>query len=249
VITVAAGGAADNVPPVVLADGDCDGVDDSVENDPANNFGDGNGDTIQDDVQPWVASLLDIVGNYLTVQANTSSHNLENVRVTDGQQLFLWRANPAPLGSTNFPNGFVDFAISNVARGGTAEIKIILPAGYSADRFFLLGPEPEINRPAEHWFNFTHDTLVNDGTVLISGNELTLRFVDGGRGDRDRAPNGVIYIVGAPGEAFALNVPGGGGGGCTLSGFERQPRVAGAWWVLLGLLLVLWGRGRCRSRQ
>jgi cyclophilin family peptidyl-prolyl cis-trans isomerase len=241
VITVAPGGGASNVAPAVLADGDCDGVGDNVENDPANNNGDGNNDNNPDDMQSGVASLPDINGNYLTVEAITPQVNVENVRQSDGQ-IFFGRASVIPLNGLNLPSGFMDFAVSNVVPGGAEEIKIILPAAVTADRFYLLGPDA--GDQSEHWYNFIFDAASGSGTV-VNGNEVTLHFVDGGRGDRDRAANGVIYIIGVPAEVIAASTTG-SGGGCSLSGVARSPRQAGAWWLLLGLFAtrVYWRRQR-----
>ena len=140
VLTVAPGGGSNDVAPAVLADGDCDGVDDNAENDPAKNVCDGNSDCNPDDMQSGAASLPEINGNYLTVEAMTPQVTVESAGHTDGQ-IFFGRTSVIPLNGLDLPSGFMDFAVSNVVPGGAVEIKIILPAAVTADRCYPLGPD------------------------------------------------------------------------------------------------------------
>jgi cyclophilin family peptidyl-prolyl cis-trans isomerase len=241
VVTVAPGGAASSVAPVVLSDSDCDGASDSVENAPANANGDGNGDAVPDSTQSGVASLTDINGRYVTIEAMTSSLNIERVTPSNGQSLFLANSNVAALAGLNLPAGFLEFGISNVVPGGAARIKIKLPSGSAIGKFIVLGPDT--GNPAWHWYDFTPDAASGTGAAA-SLNEVTLDLVDGGRGDADRVVNGVINVNGAPAEVFATTT--GGGGGCALTEGDGTSRKAGAWLLLLLLCAVFALQRGCR---
>jgi len=89
-------------------------------------------------MQSGVAALPGINGNYLTVAALTLQVNVGHIRQTDGQ-IFFGRASVIPLDGLDLPSGFMDFAVSNVAPGGTVEIRLVLPAAVTADRFHLPG--------------------------------------------------------------------------------------------------------------
>ncbi len=233
VIEVAPGGPASSVAAASLADSDCDGVNDSVESDPLNNAGDGNGDGTQDDVQTNVASLPDGNGDYLTLETVNPELELGGVHESNGNRLFV-RASPVPLSNFNFPSGFLEFSVSNVIPGGSADVMLTLPVATPADRLFALGPDT--GSLAEHWYEFTDDAATGTG-MQQSMNTMTLHLVDGGRGDRDRRKNGIIYFAAAP----AVQIPnsnaggGGGGGGCSLATGAVTCRKAGAWWLLLVL--------------
>jgi hypothetical protein len=208
-------------------------VNDSVESDPLNNAGDGNGDGTQDDVQTNVASLPDGNGDYLTLETVNPELELGGVHESNGNRLFV-RASPVPLSNFNFPSGFLEFSVSNVIPGGSADVMLTLPVATPADRLFALGPDT--GSLAEHWYEFTDDAATGTG-MQQSMNTMTLHLVDGGRGDRDRRKNGIIYFAAAP----AVQIPnsnaggGGGGGGCSLATGAVTCRKAGAWWLLLVL--------------
>ena len=234
VIQVAPGGAGTSVAPAVLTDGDCDGPDDSVESDPLNNSGDGNGDSIQDDIESYVASMPDVNGDYISLETDPAM-NLGNVHESDRTRLFS-RASSAPLVSFNFPSGFIEFSVSNVVPGGAADVRLILPVGTPADHLYTLGPDT--GNLTEHWYDFSYDGATGTG-MEINGNIMTLHLVDGGRGDRDRSSNGTIYMAVAPAVAIATS-SGSSGGGCTLSPGAGNSRKAGAWLLMLMLGSCWW---------
>ena len=77
----------------------------------------------------------------------------------------------------------------------------------SLNTYYKYGP-PLPGNPVD-WYEF-----LDDGTTgaTISNNEVTLKFVDGDRGD-DTAPDGAIVDQGGPATVTAAASGGGGGGG------------------------------------
>ncbi len=136
----------------------------------------------------------------------------------------LWRWHPHLLPGTpginglagfNFKNGFFSALLGNIVPGGSAQVTLKLPLGDTADTYFMYGPEPGNATP--HWYSFMFDAASGTGAV-INGNEITLHFVDGKRGDADLdATNGVIADPGGP--AVRISVPAAPGGG----GWWLQP--------------------------
>ncbi len=94
---------------------------------------------------------------------------------------------------------------------------------------------------------------MDDGTTgaVINANEITLKFVDGDRGDDDLDnTNGTIVDAGGPGSPPASSAAGGGGGGggggcfiaTTSSGLPNITSVP----VIIGLfiMVLLFATGR-----
>ena len=172
------------------ANSDGDGVDSATE-DAAPNNGDGNGDGIPDSQQDNVVSLPNVNGDFVTV-ASPSGTTLANV--TSG-------ANPSPADApagVDFPAGFIAFEVGNLPAGGAVDVDIIveLPPGVTIDTYWKFGPEPAA--PMPHWYEFLFDGTTG---ATIDGHVVTLRLVDGLRGDNDLTVNGVIVEPGAPGLA------------------------------------------------
>ena len=71
---------------------------------------------------------------------------------------------------------------------------IYLPAGANPTTYYKYGPEP--GNPTDHWYEFLYNGQTG---AVISGNIITLHFVDGQRGDDDLTANGIIADQGAPG--------------------------------------------------
>lgn len=238
-IRVAPGGPGTVTVPSVLADGDCDGVPDTEEDGAANG---GNGsDAIPDKVQTHVASLPNIKGDYVSVEAAATSLNLQHVTNSLGTSLFTG-TNSAPLAGYNIAQGFFQFGVSNVNVGGTADVRLVLNPATGADAFFILSAEP--GNLLDHWYDFTFDAASNTG-YAVNGNEVLLHLVDGGRGDADHSANGVIIVTGGAGELLAASSS---GGGCSILSGTSSVHRAGAWWLLAGFLCVLqfYRRRPCR---
>ncbi|HAM49766.1 MAG TPA: hypothetical protein DCP92_03390, partial [Nitrospiraceae bacterium] len=168
-------------------DTDGDGVPDVEEWGPQGNDPtyDGNGDGIPDYLQNSVASFHTF-GNigYITLYS-PDGHPLQNVT-----------AKQVPAGApagTELPYQFVSFAMNNVSPGSSTTAVIILPEGTSVNNYYKYGPTPD--NPTPHWYSFMFDGQTG---AVISGNIITLHFVDGLRGDDDLTANGQIVDQGGP---------------------------------------------------
>jgi hypothetical protein len=167
---------------------DSDGIDDTTENNAPNN-GDGNNDGIPDNQQSHVASLPDAVGRgyYLTLAAP------ENLALRNVQAI----ANPAPHSAPSgvfFPQAFVEFEVENISIGGAVSITLTLHRGDTPAGYWKYGVTSDNSTP--HWYTFNYDGVTG---AVISGNQVTLHFVDGQRGDNDLTVNGRIFDPGGAG--------------------------------------------------
>ena len=222
------------------AAGDADGIPDEVEDNAPNN-GDGNGDGIADSTQSHVASLLDVRNSYLTVETDPL-YILRSLVITDGTD-FLFQADPPSLlNGLNFVYGFLSLQVANVDIGGNADVKLILPKDETPKKFFKYGPTPD--NPVDHLYEFTFD---GETGAEFNGNEITLHFVDGKRGDSDLTANGVITDPGTPALRAGNSGSGGGGGGCSLRNEGPLIGQAGAWWLLLGICCLYAGWRSART--
>lgn len=227
-IIKAAPGGATRVP------GDTDGIPDSEE-DGGPNGGDGNNDGLPDSTQDNVASFMDFNGVYLTVAALPATIALDSVTTERGDTIFRDNLTPDMAG-LNFLHGLVSFNLTNVAPGGAATVDLILPATESPVRYYKFGPTP--GNATDEFYSFTFDQASGTG-AQISGNVITLNYVDGQRGDADLTADGIITDPGAPAVASAVETAS-SGGGCTLyRNSDVTPARAGAWWLLLGFLAVM----------
>ena len=175
---------------------DADGVDAATE-DGAPNNGDGNNDGTPDSEQANVTSLPNATGVYLTI-VTPDGTTLADVSISENPD----PAN-APAG-VEFPLGFINFTINGVTVGGTAAVTLIadLPAGESLDSYWKFGPEA--GAPDPHYYEF-----LTEGTTgaTVSGNTVTMNFVDGMRGDSDLSANGIIVDPGAPARTVDTTEP------------------------------------------
>jgi hypothetical protein len=91
-----------------------------------------------------------------------------------------------------------------------------LPAGAGPETYYKYGPTPV--DPADHWYEFIND---NETGAQINGNQITLYFADGKRGDDLPIADGRIVDLGAPAFETAASNPSSGssGGGCFLGAF------------------------------
>lgn len=143
--------------------------------------GDGNKDGVADSLQATVASVrLASTGDFVTIDAGDL--DLSDVQAVDASGIH-------PEGM-NLPYGLFSFTLTDLAPGGAATVRMLLPVGAHPAGYFKVDP----NSGAFSRFEF-------DGTTgaAIAGNIVTLHFVDGGRGDADGQANGVIVDPGGPG--------------------------------------------------
>ena len=211
----------------VIIDTDNDGQPDGEEKGPDGNDPnyDGNDDGTADSLQDHVVSFHTYDDqNYVTLESPVGT-SISNCRAAD---------NPS---STNAPSdvefsyGFFEFTITGVGNGGATTVIMYFPAGTTFDTYYKFGPTP--NNGTNHWYEFLYD---GETGAEISGNVITLHFVDGMRGDDDLTANGIIVDDGAPavvaatgGGTTVASDGGGGGGGCFIAtaayGSLMEPHV------------------------
>lgn len=166
--------------------GDLDGVTAAVES-AAPNGGDGDNDGIPDTQQDNVASLPNAADQQYVTVVSAAGTSLAGVQAS---------TNPAPVpppAGVSFPAGFLEFAVVGAAPGSASTVTLILPAGMTTNTYYKFGPTAADVTP--HWYEFLYDGTTG---AEISGNLVTLHFVDGGRGDDDLTANGIIVDPGAP---------------------------------------------------
>jgi hypothetical protein len=146
---------------------------------------DGNSDGTPDDEQPNVESVYSATGNYITLAA-PDGVTLQDLQVADPP------VDP-PLGA-DLPQGTISFAADGVSVGGSFTVTLIVQSGTTADGYWKYGPTP--SDPSDHWYEFAYDGTTG---AQVSGNIITLHFVDGGRGDSDLVANGSITDPGGTG--------------------------------------------------
>ncbi|MDY6986961.1 MAG: choice-of-anchor U domain-containing protein, partial [Thermodesulfobacteriota bacterium] len=177
------------------ADWDGDGVPDLEEQGPNGddpNY-DGNADGTPDWEQDYVASMHTYSGQYYVTLESPSTTRLEAVTVS---------GNPEP-GSTpeglSFPYDFFGFWVNNVGVGGSTDVNLHLPTAIQIDTYYKFGPTS--SNPNPQWYEFLYDQQTETGAE-INGNDVTLHFVDGERGDDDDPDDnegeGVILDMGGP---------------------------------------------------
>jgi hypothetical protein len=179
---------------------------------------DGNGDGVPDRSQDCVQSLHGFENSgYLTLAA-PEGQVLGGIRV-EGHPASEEAAPSEP----NFPYGFFSFSVHGVTPGSSTTVSLFLPAGSSPSGYYKYGPTPTNTTP--HWYEFMYDNETGTGAV-ISGNTITLHFVDGLRGDDDLdATNGIVVDLGAPVGSTVTPQKveaGGGGGGCFIEALTSR---------------------------
>ena len=97
-----------------------------------------------------------------------------------------------PAGAPAGVAGTFSFTITGVMAGATA-VTLTLPVGTVVDSYWKYGPEA--GNQVDHWYNFAWDGTTG---AVVSGNVITLTYVDGFRGDADLTVNGTIVDPGAP---------------------------------------------------
>jgi len=205
----------------VASDGDIDGVPDPVEQGPQGsdpNY-DGNKDGMSDSHQGNVASChTHDRKHYVTMACSEPMSGAAAVE------------KPAAAGSPSaveFPYGFFEFAIHVLNPGDTTKMIIHLPVDAKPNTYYKYGPTP--TEPTDHWYEFMYDDQTLTGAE-ISGNVVTLHFVDGQRGDDDLTANGTIVDQGGPGvTSTSTTSSSSGGGGCFIAtaayGSPREAQV------------------------
>jgi hypothetical protein len=193
----------------VASDGDIDGVPDPVEQGPQGsdpNY-DGNKDGMPDSQQGNVASCHTHDRKHYVTMACSEP-------ISDAAAVEKPAAAGSPSG-VEFPYGFFEFAINVLNPGDTTKMIIYLPVDANPTTYYKYGPTPD--DPTNHWYEFMYDDQTLTGAE-ISGNVVTLHFVDGERGDDDLSANGTIVDQGGPGiTSTSTSSSSSGGGGCFIA--------------------------------
>ena len=87
---------------------------------------------------------------------------------------------PAPPSGVSFPFGLVGFTVNGVQAGATVEVRVQLPGA------------------ATGYWKLVSNAWVPFPSTVSAPNQLTLTLTDGGPGDADGVPDGVIVDPGAP---------------------------------------------------
>ncbi len=181
-------------------DGDIDGISDVQEKGPDGNDDsfDGNTDGTPDFQQANVSSFHTYDGlDYVTMVVPEGTE-LSQLLVTD---------NPSPSDApenADFSCGFFDFSIDGLEPGEAITVTLILHnLGYDFVKYYKYGMTPA-DDPTPHWYEFMYD---GETGAEISGNEITLHFVDGLRGDDDITANGSIKEPGGPSKSITTGSP------------------------------------------
>jgi parallel beta-helix repeat protein len=180
---------------ITANDPDADGVSNATENG-APNSGDGNSDGTPDSQQPGVASLPNAEGGGYVTLAASGGAQLVDVAAID---------NPSPGDAPpgiEFPLAFFSFEVHGLTPGGASKVTLIDDSAAAFDTYYKYGSTS--GTPANHWYEFAFDG--NTGAQL-NGNQVSLSFVDGQRGDDDLAVNGVVVEPGGPGRHGATATP------------------------------------------
>jgi hypothetical protein len=97
---------------------------------------------------------------------------------------------PASLGplppDTLFPLGALGLQVNGLTPGAAIEVELLYPDSVMPSSYYKF---------SDHWYEFLDDG--STGAVIAPG-KVTLKLVDGGRGDHDGLVNGVIVDPGAP---------------------------------------------------
>lgn len=181
------------------ADTDADGVGDVCEDndgddiingieDMGPNNGDANNDGTPDKDQANVGTFETDGGAYVTLVAPAGTQ-LRNIRLMD---------NPSPANSPDaeFPIGFIAFDLTNLpAAGVTVDVELFVSSFVASgfNSFYNFGPLPDETTP--HWYMFDFDDA--SGAQILT-DRMTLRIIDGGRGDTGLGANGTISFLGGP---------------------------------------------------
>ena len=167
--------------------------------------GDGNADGLADDTQSNVASLL-VTGTGGSILQNGRSQPVatEYITLAVPSPSELRHVYPMPYPSSNparpanfevFPIGFIQLEITAVPLGGSVALQLYHTGVGFPDTVFAFGATPGNVLP--HWYEFLYDgntgaefTQLPNDKVLI-----TLHYQDGGRGDSDLTPNGIVTAL------------------------------------------------------
>lgn len=149
---------------------------------------DGNMDGTPDWKQDNVVSFYTVTGKYATLASDVGT-TLVDVKSIDNPS-------PDPLpASIESPYGFYEYTIEGLAVGGSAVVDLYLEAGDGAliNAYHKYGPTPV--HPVDHWYDFLFDGQTG---AVISGDIISITYVDGLKGDDDLTANGEVVEPSGP---------------------------------------------------
>jgi len=180
--------------------------------------GDGNGDSLPDEWQHNVASLISANNiRYLTlaVPLQTSLSGVTALSTGDLGQYLL---------GVSFPVGLVHFVVNCPVEGMPVTLVFYLPRGISVSSFMNYGPTAD--NPIPHFYPF----LLDNGLGAVMGSQtITLYLKDGGWGDNDLTENGKIEITAGPTKQVTLPSKRERGGIITPIEVEENPSAVEEW--------------------
>ncbi|GAB4527823.1 MAG: hypothetical protein Fur0018_13670 [Anaerolineales bacterium] len=145
---------------------------------------DGNGDGILDDQQANVETFRSTSGNYVTLVApnGVTLQNVQSITPT-----------MAPPTGVTLTQGVIGFTATGITPGGSLTVTMTFHSGSVPAGYWKYGPTAA--DPSGHWYDFAYDGTTG---AEISGQTVTLHFVDGARGDGDLTADGVVVDPGGP---------------------------------------------------
>ncbi len=141
---------------------------------------------------PQTVDLVSLVGQVTVNSGNCSFNAVPNI-LTEAQMPEQDRAFDYPFDLVEF-NIFGCPATNDVTLTFTVGTPPGTPANLSGLVYRKYGPTPGNASP--HWYNFMYNGQTG---AEISGNVVTLHFIDGQRGDDDLTANGTIVDQGGGG--------------------------------------------------
>jgi Tol biopolymer transport system component len=181
------------------ADRDHDGIPDAEERGPGGNdpYYDGNRDGIPDADQRQVISVFAHDGRQYVTFENLAGNAPPRVVAIE---------NPSPADmptGAEFPVGCFQIQVTEgVEPGVPVRVALYLPEDVQWDSYFKHGPTFDESEP--HWYEFMFDG--ETGAIAEPG-RVVLQFIDGERGDSDRAENSAILDPGGPIHRAGLEPP------------------------------------------
>jgi hypothetical protein len=200
-----------------VGDRDDDGVDDSEDDYP------------DDDRKATVREHKNGKKITVDVSENSGTYLRRTAAMTDSDPAVNQHGKPAGY---EFRWGLVEYDVEGVKAGSTIRVKLTFPESI-----------PEGSKV----YQVTSGGYGELQGAAISGSTVTLSLTDGGSGDRDLVPNGVIVDpVGIASPAASAPES---GGGCSVAGGGDPGDFSGAFGALMfaGLLFVLRSRGKGKA--
>ena len=194
-----------------MKDVDDDGMPDYEEFGPEgdNVYYDGNDDGTPDNLQDNVASFFNYDRTKYVTLEDLIGSSLIGVRVIDypeadeddpsNQNPYCWLTPGGtwycgPWGWSSWglmhrSSKMKDKAQTTSPAATTTSCRLYLPKGTNPDFYLMYGPTPKI--PYDHFYDFVYDGKTG---AVLSGDTITLHFIDGQRGDDDLTANGEIMV-------------------------------------------------------